>query len=728
LPFLFPVAVFLSAALLFLVEPMFARMLLPKLGGAPAVWNTCIALYQALLLAGYAYAHVLTRRLTLRTQIIVHLALLFAAALVLPVGVDRAWAPAATENPSLAVGRLLLRSLGLPFFVLSGSGPLLQQWFAWRYGAASNPYRLYAASNGGSLLALLAYPVAIEPTLRLREQSLWWTAGYVTLLITVLPCGGAAWNSVAGGFRASPIDSEKDAHDSGAAPLRWLALAFVPSSLMLSVTTFISTDIAAIPLVWVVPLALYLFTLIVAFADRQIVSRRTTDALFAPAVIGIITLILAERIIPVRYAIVAHIIGFLLVALACHMRLAALRPHAARLTEYYLWIAAGGALGGLFNTFAAPVLFVTPIEYPLVVIAACVLFADGLTWRRLTREPRLAYVATVLPALVLIVATQLIFRVDWNLPESTRIRSALAALPALALALVFRKSPLRLAVGLALLLIVAPRVRIDDRVILHTERNFFGVLRVTDTGFEHVLLSGTTIHGSQAVDPALRCEPLSYYTRSGPIGQLFAVFRQGSKQARIGVVGLGTAAVSAYARPGDTWTYFEINPADVRIARTPEYFTYLPDCAPDARVVLGDARLSLERQSDGAFDILIIDAFSSDAIPVHLMTAEAVSLYLRKLNATGLLVLHISNRYLDLAPVVAAIVEVQGLAAAIQDYQPELEETNQLSALPSRWVVVAHHQADLQPLLATGRWPEPVGAAGPRWTDDYSNVLRILKR
>jgi len=251
---------------------------------------------------------------------------------------------------------------------------------------------------------------------------------------------------------------------------------------------------------------------------------------------------------------------------------------------------------------------------------------------------------------------------------------------------------------------------------------------VTDTGFEHVLLNGTTNHGSQAVDPALRCEPSSYYGRSGPIGQLFAVFRQGSKHARIGVVGLGTAAVSAYARPGDTWTYFEINPADVRIARTPQYFTYLRDCAPDARVVLGDARLSLERESDGAFDVLIIDAFSSDAIPVHLMTAEAVSLYRRKLSATGLLVLHISNRYLDLAPVVAAIVEVQGLAAAIQNHQPELEETNQLSALPSRWVVVAHHQADLQPLLATGRWREPGGAPGPRWTDDYSNVLRIIKR
>lgn len=727
-PLLFPVAVFLSAALLFLVEPMFARMVLPKLGGAPAVWNTCVAFYQALLLAAYAYAHALAGRLRVKTQIAVHLTLVLVAALWLPVDVAATWTPGASEHPSLTMIRWLLLGLGLPFFVLAASGPLFQQWFALGRGAASNPYRLYAASNAGSLLALLAYPIGIEPMLRLRAQSLLWTAGYGALALVATWCGITTWNAVPAAPRHVDAASGAVVGIPWSARLHWLGLAFVPSSLMLSVTTFVSTDIAAIPLLWVMPLALYLVTLIVAFADRGAAQRKTTEALFAAALLGIVGLIVTDNALPVRLAIPAHMGGFVVAAWACHRRLAALRPDVTHLTEFYLWMAAGGALGGAFNTFAAPALFKTPLEYPVVAIAACLLFIGPMTWPPTALERGRLVVTTVAPALLILVLSPLSHRLGWEfLPDSTRARSAMAAVPALVLAIGLHKSLVRLGTALALVMIAGAWVHIEDRLTLHIERSFFGIHRVTDTGFTRVLLSGTTLHGSQAVDPALRCEPLSYYSRRGPIGQVFTSLQARFPSLRIGVVGLGTASMAAYVRVDDRLTFFEINPAVERLARHPDYFTYLRDCAPDAQVVVGDARLSLERLPDDAYDLLILDAFSSDAIPVHLMTTEAVALYLRKLAATGLLVMHISNRYVDLAPVIAAIVQAQGLTAAVQQHRPDASTYNWQSTA-SQWVVVGRQRSDLLPLLGTGPWQEPVAVPGPLWTDDYSNVVRIIKR
>jgi len=724
---LFPSAVFLSAALLFLVEPMFARMVLPKLGGAPAVWNTCVAFYQTLLLAGYAYAHLLANRLGVRTQIGVHLAIMALAALSMPVGVDATWTVDAAEHPSLTVIRWLVRGLGLPFFVLSASGPLFQHWFALRHGAASNPYRLYAASNAGSLLALLAYPAVIEPLLRLRAQTQLWTWGYAALVLAAAWCGATAWH-------ATPIprrprgDAPSDSGLSWVARLRWVGLALVPSSLMLSVTTFISTDIAAIPLLWVVPLAIYLATLIVAFADRGVSLHTTTRVLLPIAIITIVALVVSERVVPVRIAIAAHMGAFALAAWGCHQQLAALRPAVAHLTEFYLWMSAGGALGGAFNTFLAPALFKTPLEYPLVAIAACGLFIAPRP-EPSTATARLRAIAlTVAPALLIVVLSPLSHRVGWDfLPESTPTRLALVAAPAFVLAIALRTSPLRLGVALALAMLASAWVHIDDRITLHTERTFFGIHRVTDVGFTRVLMSGTTNHGSQAISAALRCEPLSYYTRSGPVGQLFTHLQPRHPGLRLGVVGLGTASMATYTRPTDALTFFEINPAVERLARHPSYFTYLRDCAPQASVVLGDARLSLEQVPDAAYDVLMVDAFSSDAIPVHLMTTEAVALYFEKLTPTGILILHISNRYLDLAPVIAAIAQAQGLTAAIQHFKPDAHEDTWKSTA-STWVIAARQRSELQGLLATGRWEEPAGRPGPLWTDDYSNVVRILKR
>jgi hypothetical protein len=391
-------------------------------------------------------------------------------------------------------------------------------------------------------------------------------------------------------------------------------------------------------------------------------------------------------------------------------------------------MAAGGVLGGAFNTFAAPVLFKTPLEYPVVAIAACVLFVGATTWPRTASERSRVVITTVAPGALLLALSPLSYRVGWEfLPESTQTRFAVAALPALVLATGLYKSLPRLGVGLALVMIAGAFVRVEDRLTLHVERSFFGIHRVTDTGLTRVLLSGTTMHGSQAVDPALRCEPLSYYSRRGPVDQLFTSLQARFPTLRIGVVGLGTASIAAYARGTDQLTFFEINPAVERLARHPDYFTYLRDCAPEAQVLVGDARLSLERVPDRAYELLIVDAFSSDAIPVHLMTSEAIALYLRKLSETGLLALHISNRYVDLAPVIAAIVQAQGLGAAIQRHRPDPGSDAWKSA-PSQWVVVGQHQSDLRSLLGAGPWEEPVAAPGPLWTDDYSNVVRLIKR
>jgi hypothetical protein len=364
----------------------------------------------------------------------------------------------------------------------------------------------------------------------------------------------------------------------------------------------------------------------------------------------------------------------------------------------------------------------------VVAIAACVLFAGRMTWPRTVSERSRLLIATVAPGLVILVLSPLSYRVDWAfLPESTQTRFAVAALPALVLAIGLYRNLLRLGAALALVMIGGALVRIDDRVTLHVERSFFGIHRVTDTGLTRVLLSGTTMHGSQAVDRTLRCEPLSYYSRGGPVDQLFTSLQARFPILRIGVVGLGTASIAAYARGTDQLTFFEINPAVERLARHPDYFTYLRDCAPETHVVVGDARLALERVPDDAYDLLIVDAFSSDAIPVHLMTSEAVGLYLRKLSENGLLVLHISNRYVDLAPVIAAIVQAQGLAGAIQRHRPDAG-TATWKAAPSQWVVVGRHQSDLQSLLEAGPWEEPVARPGPLWTDDYSNVVRLIKR
>jgi hypothetical protein len=778
---LYAITALLGAFLLFLVEPMFARMVLPLLGGAPAVWNTCLVFYQVVLLAGYLYAHAVRGREP-RVQVLLHAALLAAAALVLPIAVRGNVTPPVSANPIGWVFQLLFVSLGLPFFVLAATGPTVQRWSAALGSrAGGDPYALFAASNAGSFLALLGYPLLIEPTLRLRVQAIGWAAGYGIFAALMIACGVIAWRlggtapapgATAGttepleahaaggtGRRSKPRTTPTAGHDPVAAldtvgidddlwgaRMRWLGLAAIPSTLMMSVTTFISTDVAAVPLLWVVPLALYLLTFVLAFSERSLVPRGLVASLFPVAVVLVVALVLAPAIYPFA-AIVLHLTAFFIIALACHLELAESRPPSESLTEFYLWLSAGGAAGGLFNTLVAPLLFVNPFEYPLAALSACLLLPDvntdrgissrasGGPRREATPAPRitppltLTVVTALLPVLLVVAALWTVQLLDEHLSTDALPRYLMIFGPACLVAFLMRRTPLRMGIALAIVAVAGSFVRFDNRVPIHVERSFFGVHRVMVTPGERVLLSGTTNHGVQSRNPALRCEPLSYYSRGGPVGQAMnMLIGRTPPAARFGVVGLGTASMAAYARPGQSWTFFEINPAVERLARDPDYFTFLRDCAPAATVVIGDARLMLTSQPDGSFDMLVLDAFSSDAIPVHLMTTEAMRLYFRTLAPGGLLAVHISNRFLDLAPVLAAMSRELGLDAILEMHVPT-DDQYAISAeiALSRWVLIARSRADFGALADDHRWESLDELPGPLWTDDYSNVFRVVR-
>lgn len=751
---LFTCAILLSAILLFLVEPMFARMVLPRLGGSPAVWNTAMLFYQVALLLGYLYAHLVTTRLRVRRQTALHAALLVLPFLVLPLGLPAGWAPPTQTSPIPWLLAVMLLRVGPPFVILSATSPLLQKWFAGTgHRAARDPYFLYAASNAGSLLGLLSYPFLIEPRLRLGEQSWLWLAGYGLLAVLLFSCAALVWRLARPGrslaaassaadpgsadiltgeaAQVSPLVDKGDAsptggeHISHARRAWWVLRAFVPSSLMLSVTTYLSTNLTPFPLLWVVPLALYLLTFILAFGIR---SRLFLRLLPFALVIGLVPLgaSIANLIsVPLWGLIALHLSAFFLAALACHGALAADRPSPQHLTEFYLWMSAGGALGGAFNALLAPLLFTSVEEYPLGLVLAC------LAMPALARGAQKRYQRWLdlgLPLLVAGLSLAMIevtrrysFAFPWIEP------SLKFGLPLL-LTLAFLPRPLRFGLGIAAFTLVNVwHMGLLSRP-LYVERSFFGVSRVVaDEGAKrHLLMHGDTLHGSQSLEPERRCQALTYYYRTGPIGQVFSVWV--GERKNIAIVGLGTGSLAAYSRPGQAWTFYEIDPAVARIARDPRLFTHLSDCAPGARIVLGDARLSLTRAAKGEYDLIVLDAYSSDAIPVHLITREALSLYLDKLAPGGLLAFHISNRYLDLDPVVAALAQDAGLTAVVQSDLAVSEEETALGKTGSHWALVARRTADLGPLGNDTRWRplEPRPGLGP-WTDDYSSIVSVLR-
>jgi len=734
---LFGITLFVSALLLFWVQPMIAKMLLPLLGGAPAVWNTCMVFFQAMLLAGYACAHFVTNRLSLRSQLILHATLLLLAGVFLPFRVSevRVQSLAAGVNPSGWLLGCLAATAGLPFFIVATGAPLLQRWFSTTgHRTAADPYFLYGASNAGSLLALLSYPVLVEPNLRLREQSGLWAGAYGVLAILVVACGLVV---LRGRPRIEwrPRTPEESAATSAVEPtdtlpwrrrLHWVALAFVPSGLMLGVTNYLATDIASIPLLWVVPLALYLTTFILAFARRETFPFRWLARALPVGALALAFPILSRATQPVWLLVMGHLLFFWVASMVCHRRLAEDRPCVNRLTEFYLWISVGGALGGVSNVLIAPWVFNSVIEYPLAITLACLL-------RPVRKPERSGPGARALdfafPALLGALTVSLAFIMPVLDLSSVHLRNVLTiGLPAV-LAYFFVDRPLRFGLGVGAILLAGWFTLGPYGKTLKVERNFFGVSRVTQTltgTFRH-LVHGNTLHGGQFVDTNRQCEPLTYYHRSGPLGDVFARYAAEPASPNVAVIGLGAGSMACYARSSERWTFYEIDPAVIRIAQNTNYFTYLSHCANgELRFIPGDARLRLRDAADGHYGLIVLDAFSSDVIPVHLLTREAVELYLSKLAGSGILAFHISNRYLELEPVVGRLAEDLHLICRSADDSNLSREELAGGKEESHWVVLARRTEDLGLLTRKSRWLE-VEAKGKVWTDDFSNILSVFK-
>lgn len=725
---LYTTTLFLSAFLLFLVQPMVAKMVLPILGGAAMVWNACMVFFQFVLLAGYGYAYGASRLRNHKSRLLLHAVLLVIPLVVLPVVIDRNAVTPPEGNPIGWLLVLLASTIGLPFFVLSTSASVLQHWFSrTSHSSARDPYFLYAASNLGSLIALASYPIVFEPLLTVGAQSRLWTAGYG---IFVALAGACAWISSRHADRgpAAMVPEYAMADDTPAERLspvrriRWVALAFVPSSLMLAVTSYLSTDIAAVPLLWILPLALYLLTFIVAFsamsARARAIVRRAVPLLVVPLALFMTT----RMYVPLLVIMPLHLLAFVFIAVLCHTELASDRPEPVHLTEFYLWISVGGMLGGTFNTLLAPLLFRGIGEYPLVLAAACLFLPAPGSAINSHRRPVTDWLVPL--GVGVFSAALLAASASGRIP--TGVALSAVALPALG-AFSQRQRPRQFALSVAAMLLAGSWFGGTGNSVLYRSRTFFGVYRVSAdrAGQYHTLVHGTTIHGMQALDPAHRSEPLTYFHRTGPFGQAFSVLPQLRSAREIAVIGLGVGTLANYATSDQRWTFYEIDPEVERIARDTSYFTFLDSCGPRCQVVIGDARLSLARAGARQYDLIALDAFSSDAIPVHLLTEEALSLYLSRLAPGGVLAFHISNGHLELAPVVAGLAASHHLVALDR---LDRETVNwPKGKAESHWVIMGRTEEDLGPLMRDAGWQRLIATnSTPHWTDDFSNILSVL--
>ncbi|HUQ18993.1 MAG TPA: fused MFS/spermidine synthase [Gemmatimonadaceae bacterium] len=709
----------MSALLIFWVEPLFARLVLPLLGGSPAVWNTCLMYFQAMLLLGYLYAHLGAKYLSSRWQAWLQVVLLGVALLALPIGIRRGWTPPESGHVIGWLIALLTVGVGAPFFLLAATAPMLQRWLSGTdHPAAENPYMLYAASNAGSLIGLLAFPIILEPNLRLSTQTQLWSVGYVVALILLGACALVIQR------RSNRVTAEVQNTD-GAIPtlrdrIRWIALAFAPSSLLLGVTTYLSTDVAAMPLLWVIPLALYLITFIVVFA-RQ--SRSTNLPLAVAHAVLVTTLVLVlfwDTDLDFRWEYALHLGVFTTTALVLHGELAASRPANKYLTEFYLLMAFGGALGGVFNALIAPLVFKSVTEYQLVVVLAC-FFRPAM---RILRAHRFSSSIALIPIIILAASSALKLGEHHVLGVPTSL--IISIIVALAAVMVSGR-PVVFGMSIAGLALVSFVVERGSEGVLHRDRSFYGAYKILRSGPANFLIHGSTIHGAQFQDSARRLVPATYYHPKGPTGQLFTALRDRIPDKRIGVVGLGAGSLLCYSKAGEQWTYFEIDPLVLGIAKNARYFSFLRDCAVKPSVVIGDARLTLAKQPDRKFGMLIIDAFSSDAIPVHMLTRQAFTLYSRVLDRRGILFVHISNRHLDLRPVIASLAKDAGLFALIGEHDATpREETRELD-YSCDWVAIARAPEDLGALTTDPRWHALESTGARTWTDDYSNVWSTIK-
>jgi len=725
---LFAGTLLVSATLMFILQPLFGKLLLPLLGGSPAVWNTCMVFYQTLLFLGYLYAHYLSVKFSPHRQIQIHAVVIAISLVALPVALPENTIPPTDSNPTLWLMGTLFLAIGLPFFVVSTTSPLLQKWFS-KVGhhTSEDPYYLYGASNAGSMLALLSYPFLLEPNIGLLEQKSFWSMGYGLLAILVIACAIVLWRSQQIEVTETAVEEEVE-ELSLSTKFHWLALAFVPSSLLLGLTNFISTDIASAPLLWIIPLTLYLLTFILVFS-------KWADKIH-PVMVSLQPIILLPFIayafvdpaaLPYWLNLILHLIAFFLAVMVCHGELAKNRPHTHHLTSFYLIMSFAGMLGGMFNTFVAPFIFNAVYEYPLMIIAA-LLLRPGLHSQKIS-------IQVAFPLLLLCSGLAIYFFSD-NLSQ-TLIYSATNALILLAgLSYTFRSRPISLALLSGVILFFTLGIQNLMSNTIFQERSFFGVFSVRQSILldennqpeqYHELFHGTTKHGAQRLAAHLQTTPLTYYSRPGPMGQLFSVYDQQNQNWEIGTVGLGAGALACYAKAHQQWTQYEIDPLVIDIAKNPKYFTYLKLCSKNTTFKVGDARLSLKQEPDQKFDLLIMDAFSSDSVPTHLLTREALELYFEKLKPNGILAFHITNRHLAIKKVISDHVSHFKLAAYIQEFKPQKEIP---LVIATDWVVMAKQAETLAPLRQSrlGNWQKlPLYFDMKPWTDDFTNILGIWK-
>ena len=668
---LYACTVFTSAFLLFLVQPIIAKQILPWFGGSAAVWTTCLVFFQVALLAGYAYSDLTTRKLTPRVQAVVHIALLVVSLAVLPIVADPGWKPAGPEDPGLRILGLLVATIGLPYFLLATTGPLVQAWFA-RVYPHGTVCRLYALSNLASMLALISYPFAFETWVTTAMQARGWSVGYA---LFALLCGGSALYTLLRGAPAAVASTSAagDGHAPGKFDLfLWLALSAMGSWLLLAITNHITQNIASIPFLWLAPLALYLLTFILCFESDGWYQRSLMLGPLA-VILGFCAwgLQTSEVTLDLKIAIPLYLIGLFTCCMFFHGELAKMRPPPRYLTLFYLMVALGGALGGMFVGLVAPRIFPNYYELGLGFVLAAILAA--ITLRKT-------------PFFVWMVAVGMagVCGYFWNkqieqLNEDTHVMA----------------------------------------------RNFYGTLRVKDSGPEtsedamRRLIHGVIMHGEQYLKPERRREPTTYY---GPnSGVAIALKHFNPENQRVGVIGLGTGTLAVWGKPGDSYRFYDINPQVISVAQTE--FTFLKDSQAAIETSLGDARLSLEREAPQNFDVLVVDAFSSDAIPVHLITREAVATYLKHLKPQGALVFHVTNRFLKLAPVVREIAASHGLHAALI-----VDEAEDASFSKTDWVIVTRDKSLLESTQIAAKSTAIDDVAGLRpWTDDFNNLFEILK-
>lgn len=721
---LFSITLLLSATLLFSIQPMFSKMLLPFLGGTPQVWNTAMLFFQAFLLAGYAYAHITGKYLSVPVQAALHIILLAIFVGVLPATIPAGWEPGANTSPAFWQLSVMTLAIGGPFFVVSGSAPMLQHWFSGTsHKDSDNPYFLYGASNLGSMAALLSYPTVIEPLMTVHAQSQTWLYGYIALIFLTLACAALTISSAS----KKPDNNKKPAAEKipGITRIKWIALSFVPSSLMLGVTTYITTDIASVPLLWIMPFALYVSTFIIVFARKQILNEKTIKWLLALAVILLIVQMIGLKnfVNVYPFALISiHMIVFFFMALSCHYRLAQAKPSAANLTEFYFFMSLGGVLGGIFNALIAPEFFIYPLEYPLALAAGLMLSVTKIKGNKISAED-----IWITPIICGLCYTGF-FLIDIKYETALILLCILNGSGLIYTA----KNPWHFALTAGLVILLSPltssfSITTHDKEI-YRNRNFFGVHKIINTEKTRIFVSGVTNHGAQPLAPKDKLTRISYYSKYSPLTEVFDYLNSlPTKQQHIAALGLGIGVVSCYTHQGRSFDFFEIDKDVAKIAENRNYFTYLSDCGSPHKIFIGDGRLEIEKQPDHSYDTIVIDVFSSDNIPVHIMTVEALKTYFKKLKENGIIVIHISNKYLDLEPVFHEIGKVLNVPVLGKNTSiPRLIGNTGIKSYPAHYIVMTKSPDALE-YLKSHHWTPSFSREGVKaWTDQYSNILSVL--